>query len=337
MQPDFLNLPKNCGMAKVKYFYNPETCTYERVRVKPLDIVLNLSVFLTLAVVLAIVFTMVYGRIYKSEQEITLREENQQLLEHYNLLNRELTDVQNILEEIQKRDNNVYRVIFEAPPIATSVRKAGSGGTNKYKDWLKKGLKKEKLIINTAEKIDELKRRMYVQSKSYDEIAQLVKNKTQMLACMPAIQPLSNKGLTRLTSGFGLRVHPIYKVGQFHPGIDFAAPQGTPIYATADGQVHKAEYESGYGNHVIIDHGYGYKTLYGHMVNHNVKAGQKVKRGECIGFVGSTGFSTAPHVHYEVIYKGEHVNPVYFFFKDLTAEEYEKILELANKENQSLS
>ncbi len=324
-------------MAKIKYYYNPETCSYQRVRTKPLDIILNLTVFFTLALVLAIGFTSLYGKIYKSEQETTLREENQELLEHYNLLNKELTSVQGILEDIQKRDNNVYRVIFEAPPIASSVRTAGSGGSNKYKDWLKKGLKKEKLIINTAEKIDELKRRMYVQSKSYDEISQLVKNKTHMLASMPAIQPIANKGLIRLTSGFGLRVHPLYKVGQFHPGIDFAAPQGTPIYATADGEALKVEYESGYGNHVILDHGYSYKTLYGHMVSFNIKAGQKVKRGECIGFVGSTGFSTAPHVHYEVLYKGEPVNPVYFFFKDLTSEEYEKILELANKENQSLS
>jgi murein DD-endopeptidase MepM/ murein hydrolase activator NlpD len=324
-------------MARVRYYYNPETCTFERAKTKTLDVALNLLGFFTLALLLAIGLTFVYGRIYKSEQEISLREENQELLEHYNLLSKELTEVSEMMKALQQRDDNVYRVIFEAPPIPAEVRKAGSGGANKYRDWLKKGLKNEKLIVNTAQKIDELKRRMYVQTKSYDEISQLVKNKSKMLACMPAIQPISNKQLTRLTSGFGLRIHPIYKVGQFHPGIDFAAPHGTPIYATGDGVVEKAVYEGGYGNYVVIDHGYGYKTLYAHMSAFSVKPGQKIKRGENIGQVGSTGFSTAPHVHYEVIHKGEQINPVYFFFKDLTADEYEKILQLASKENQSLS
>jgi murein DD-endopeptidase MepM/ murein hydrolase activator NlpD len=231
----------------------------------------------------------------------------------------------------------VYRVIFEAEPISESVRQAGTGGSEKYQEILNKNLKNEKLVLNAYQEIDKLKRKMYIQSKSYDEISKLIKDKSKMLAAMPAIQPISNKQLIRLTSGFGIRVHPIYKVGQFHPGIDFAAPQGTPIYATADATVKKATYESGYGNHVVLDHGYGYETLYGHMVKSIVKPGQKVKRGECIGYVGSTGFSTAPHVHYEVIYKGEQVNPVYFFFKDLSAEEYEKVLELASIENQSLS
>jgi murein DD-endopeptidase MepM/ murein hydrolase activator NlpD len=324
-------------MARIKYYYNPETCMYERSKIKPIDIILNVLGFCTLALLMAIGLTFLYGKIYKSEQELSLREENQELLEHYNLLSKELGEVNDILKALQQRDDNVYRVIFEAQPIPAEVRKAGSGGTDKYKDWLKKGLRNEKLILNSAQKIDELKRKMYVQTKSYDEISQLVKNKAKMLACMPAIQPISNKQLTRLTSGFGIRIHPIYKVGQFHPGIDFAAPHGTPIYATGDGEIDKASYEGGYGNHVVIDHGFGYKTLYGHMSEIKVKPGQKIKRGECIGYVGSTGFSTAPHVHYEVIYKGEQVNPVYFFFKDLSAEEYEKILELANKENQSLS
>jgi murein DD-endopeptidase MepM/ murein hydrolase activator NlpD len=281
--------------------------------------------------------TYVLSGYYKTEQEQSLREENQELLEHYNLLSKELEDVNNILQALQHRDDNIYRVIFEAEPIPSSVRTAGSGGTDKYRELLKKGLKKEKLILTTRQKVDKLKRMMYVQTKSYDDISKLVKDKAKMLACMPAIQPISNKELTRLTSGFGIRIHPVYKVGQFHPGIDFAAPMNTPIYATADGVVEKAEYEGGYGNHVKIEHGYGYKTLYAHMTNFIVKPGQKVKRGECIGYVGSTGFSTAPHVHYEVIYNGEQVNPVYYFFKDLSIQEYEKILQLASKENQSLS
>lgn len=324
-------------MARIKYAYNPETCTYERVKLKTTDIVLNLLGFFTLAVIVAIGLTAIYGSYYKSEQELSLQEENQELLEHYNLLNKELEEANHILSALQNRDDNIYRVIFAAEPIPASIRTAGTGGINKYRDLLKKGLKKEKLILSTKQKLDNLKKTMFVQSKSYDEIAKLVKNKTEKLACTPAIQPISNKQLTRLTSGFGIRVHPIYGVGQFHPGIDFAAPHGTPIYATADGVVSKALFEAGYGNCVTIDHGYGYKTLYAHMSEFNSKAGQKVKRGECIGYVGSTGFSTAPHVHYEVIYKGEQVNPVYFFFNDLSADEYDKILQLAYTENQSLS
>ena len=242
-----------------------------------------------------------------------------------------------ILANLQDRDDNIYRVIFEAEPIPNSIRSAGAGGVDKYQDLANKGLKEQDLIIGSFKEIDDIKRKMYIQSKSYDKIAKLVKDKSKLLSHTPAIQPISNKQLTRLTSGFGIRIHPIYKVGQFHPGIDFAAPYGTPIYATADGEVSKSVYEPGYGNHIMIDHGFGYKTLYGHMSKMTVRKGEKVKRGQLIGYVGSTGLSTAPHVHYEVIYKGEQVNPVYFFFQDLGAEEYEKILQLASIENQSLS
>ncbi len=323
-------------MAKIKYYYNPDTCTYEKVKPKASEIAMQVAIFGVLSLCLSVVIVYFYSSYYTTEKEQSLREENQELLEHYNLLNKELTEVTDILKSIQQRDDNIYRVIFEAEPIPASVRSAGSGGTDKYRELLKKGLKKEKLILNTKSKIDQLKKSLYIQTKSYDEISKLIKNKTSMMACMPAIQPVANKGLARLTSGFGLRIHPIYKVGQFHPGIDFAAPQGTPIYATADGVIEKAMYEGGYGNYVVINHGYGYKTLYGHMSEIKSQVGQKVKRGELIGLIGSTGFSTAPHVHYEVIYNGEQVNPVYYFFKDLSADEYEKILEIASKENQSL-
>lgn len=323
-------------MAKIKYFYNPDTCTYERVKPTLTDISLSIFLFLGLSLVMSIVLTAFYSSYYTGEKEQALKEENQELLEHFNILNKEVTELQTALKSLQQRDDNIYRVIFEAEPIPTSIRTAGSGGTEKYKELLRKGLKKEKLILEARSKIDQMKKSMYVQTKSYDDIAKLIKNKSEMMSCMPAIQPVANKGLTRLTSGFGMRVHPIYKVGQFHPGIDFAAPQGTPIYATADGTVEKAEFEGGYGNHITINHGYGYKTLYGHMNDMRVRKGQKVKRGELIGSVGSTGFSTAPHVHYEVLYNGEHVNPVFYFFKDLTANEYEKVLELASKPTQSL-
>lgn len=324
-------------MARIKYHYNSETCQYERVVPRKIDILLNILGFLALASILGFFMAYILAQYIQDDDKAALRTENEELKLHYELLNKQFAEVNESLKALQHRDDNVYRVIFEAEPVANSVRQAGTGGSEKYQEILNKNLKNEKLVLAAYQEIDKLKRRMYVQSKSYDEISQLIKNKSKMLAAMPAIQPISNKQLIRLTSGFGMRVHPIYKVGQFHPGIDFAAPQGTPIYATADGIIDKSMYEAGYGNHVIINHGYGYKTLYAHMVEFIVKPGQKVKRGECIGYVGSTGFSTAPHVHYEVIYKGEQVNPVYFFFKDLSAEEYEKVLELASIENQSLS
>lgn len=322
-------------MARVKYIYNPETCTYERAKAKPIDILLNLLGFLTLSTIIGIIIAFFFAGYFQSNDEQLLKSENSELRLHIKRLVNEVEYTGSVLQALQKRDDNIYRVIFEADPIPASVRQVGTGGADKYKGF--QNLKQKDLLIDTYKKIDALKRKMYVQSKSYDEISSLIKSKSKMLSSMPAIQPISNKQLTRLTSGFGVRMHPIYKVAQFHPGIDFAAPHGTPIYATADGIIKKAGPGGGYGLHVVIDHGYGYQTLYGHMSKFKVKAGEKVKRGQCIGYVGSTGFSTAPHVHYEVIHNKEQVNPVYFFFKDLTDEQYEKILELASIENQSLS
>ncbi len=324
-------------MARVKYYYDPDTCTYKKVKIKLVDIILNLLGFLTLSIIFGIGLASLLAGYFQDEEKRKLSNENQELKLYYNILDKQIAEVNDILEKLQTRDDNVYRMIFEAEPIPNSVRSAGAGGVDKYRNLLNKGLKEEELIVGTFKKVDDVKRKMFIQSKSYDEIVQLVDDKAKMLASMPAIQPISNEQLTRLTSGFGMRIHPIYKVGQFHPGIDFAAPYGTPIYATADGVVKKSVYESGYGNHVVLDHGYGYRTLYAHMAKYIVKKGDKVKRGQCIGYVGSTGFSTAPHVHYEVIYNREQVNPVYFFFRDLNPDEYEKILELASIENQSLS
>ncbi|HAS43739.1 MAG TPA: peptidase M23 [Microscillaceae bacterium] len=326
-------------MARVKYYYDTETCKYERVKVKTSDIILNLLGFLTLSVLIAIGLTFLLGRYYKSDKEKVLLNENEKLKEFYSILSNRLDQVDGTLASLQKRDNNVYRLIFEANPIPTSVRVSGVKNDKAYEKILKSGLAKDKksLITNTFKKVNQLKRKMYVQTKSYDEIIKMVKDKSKMLSHLPAIQPISNKQLTRLTSGFGMRMHPLYKVAHFHPGIDFAAPYNTPIYATADGVVKRSEYMGGYGNTVDIDHGYNYVTRYAHMASFKVKPGDKVKRGQCIGYVGSTGFSTAPHVHYEVLKNGKQIDPVYFFFNDLTPEEYEKILKLASIKNQSLS
>ena len=225
-------------------------------------------------------------------------------------------------------------MIFEAEPIASSIRKAGYGGINRYKDL--EGYNNSDLIIQTTKKIDQISKQMYIQSKSFDEIVDLAKNKTKMLASIPAIQPVSNKDLSRMASGFGYRIHPIYKTRRLHAGMDFSAKTGTPIYATGDGKIFKvSKTRKGYGNYVIIDHGYGYKTLYAHMSKFIVKKGQSVKRGETIGFVGNTGTSVAPHLHYEVHKNGRKIDPVNFYYNDLNAEEYEKMRIISSQSNQS--
>jgi murein DD-endopeptidase MepM/ murein hydrolase activator NlpD len=222
--------------------------------------------------------------------------------------------------------------------VPTEIRKAGIGGTDRYKEIKEKGLKQEDLIVSLSQKVDALKRQLYVQSVSYDEVTDLALQKEEYWASIPAIQPVTNEELNLLASGFGMRVHPILKVRKMHQGVDFAAPKGTPIYATGDGVVKSVKTVfGGYGKHVEIDHGFGFVTRYAHMNDFKVKRGQKIKRGDQIGTVGNTGSSTAPHVHYEIMKDGRFINPVNYFFKDLTPEEYDRILELAGKENQSLS
>ena len=229
------------------------------------------------------------------------------------------------------------QTFHELRQIDPNVRVAGVGGTDRYESIRKKHIIHDDVIIKLNEMVDKLRRKVYVESKSQDELVQLAENKEKLFAAIPAIQPISNKKLISLASGYGMRIHPVYKVRKMHQGIDFASPIGTPIYATADGLVTKVEFNfSGYGKMVEIDHGFGYKTRYAHMHGYTVRVGQKIKRGEQIGFVGNTGLSTAPHLHYEVHINGVAQNPVYYFFTDLNAEEYEKIIQLASIENQSL-
>jgi murein DD-endopeptidase MepM/ murein hydrolase activator NlpD len=325
-------------MARIKYYYDTESCKYERIKVTTWDIILNLLGFFALAFVVAVGIVILFSTYFESPKETLLKKENEEMKYYYSLLEKEVRSMQSMMSSLQKRDDNVYRVIFEADPIPPSIRQAGTGGSERYKDVLDKNLVNQDLIVTTLGKVDQLKRQMYIQTKSYDEILQLARNKTKLLAAIPAIQPISNKQLTRLASGFGMRIHPIYKVLKMHSGIDFTAPRGTPIYSTGDGVVEEVRREfGGYGRQVIINHGFGYRTLYAHMEQFNIKEGDKVKRGDCIGYVGNSGLSTAPHLHYEVFKDGKRVNPVHYFFQDLNDEEYEKILELASIENQSLS
>jgi murein DD-endopeptidase MepM/ murein hydrolase activator NlpD len=325
-------------MARIKYYYDTETCKYERIKVSKWDIVLNSMGFLTISLLLAVGLVFIFNKYFESPKEIILKKENAELKLHYDILDKEMNDVKEMLSILEDRDDNVYRVIFEAEPIPNNVRSAGTGGVEKYASLLDEGLEQEDMIVSNYDRIDRLKRQMYIQTRSYDEVIQSALNKADMLAAMPAIQPITNKGLSRLASGFGYRIHPIYKVKKMHWGIDFSAPRGTPIYATGDGKVSlakKSYLKTGYGNQVEIDHGYGFKTKYAHMQTLAVKRGEKIKRGQLIGYVGSSGGSTAPHVHYEIIKNGKKINPIQYII-NVSDEEYRILHELASRENQSL-
>ncbi|MEO9804078.1 MAG: M23 family metallopeptidase [Reichenbachiella sp.] len=324
-------------MARIKYYYDTESCKYERVKVSSWDIVLNSLGFLSFSLILAVGIFYTYNLYFQSPVEARLEKENEELKYYYELLQKEMVEASDMLSSLQERDDNVYRVIFEAEPIPKSIRDAGVGGVNRYRELTNKDLERTDLIISTHQTLDKLKKQMYIQTKSYDELLDMAANKEKFFAAMPAIQPVSNEELKRLSSGFGTRIDPILKTKKMHWGVDFSAPKGTPIYATGDGVVKKVRSSlGGYGRQVEIDHGYGYITKYAHMEMYNVKKGQKVKRGECIGYVGNSGKSTAPHLHYEVTKDGKKINPVHYFYQDLNASEYEEILRLASIENQAL-
>jgi murein DD-endopeptidase MepM/ murein hydrolase activator NlpD len=324
-------------MAKIKYYYDTETCKYERVRTKKSDVVLNALGILSITVIMAVGLLFLYTAYFESPKELFLKNQVKELEFYYGKLNQDIELLGQILNNIEQRDDNIYRVVLGAEPIEKSVRDAGVGGADRYADIREKGISHDQLIIGLHEKVDKLRRKLYIESKSQDEVVHLADKKEKLYAAIPAIQPISNKQLIALASGYGLRIHPVYKVKKMHSGIDFAASIGTPIYATADGKVAVVDVKfSGYGKVVEIDHGFGYRTRYAHMHDFAVRVGQNVKRGDLIGYVGNTGLSTAPHLHYEVFINGTQVDPVHYFFNDLTAADYEKILELASTENQSL-
>jgi murein DD-endopeptidase MepM/ murein hydrolase activator NlpD len=324
-------------MARIKYYYDTETCKYERVRTKNSDIILNLLGILSLTLSLAVGLVFLYSNYFESPKEIMLKNQVKELEFYYKNLNSDVEEMRRILNNVEDRDDNIYRVVLGAEPIDKSVRDAGVGGADRYAEIKEKNIPQEDMLTSLHEKIDLLRRKLYIESKSQDEVVELAENKEKLFAAVPAIQPVSNKQLIALASGFGMRIHPIYKVKKMHPGIDFAASLGTPIYATADGKVVEVSVRfSGYGKMVEIDHGFGYRTRYAHMHDFAVRQGQSVKRGDLIGYVGNTGLSTAPHLHYEVLMNGAHINPVHYFFNDLSPAEYEKIIELASVENQSL-
>jgi len=243
-------------------------------------------------------------------------------------------NVEQILDNLQETDDNLYRTIFGAEPIASTWRKGGAGGVNRYKAL--EGYNNSDLVIETASRLDRIRRKIYVQLKSFDDLVILAKEKEDMLRCIPAILPVSNRDLTRTASGYGLRIHPYYKISRFHYGMDFTAPMGTDVYATGDGVITDVVSDRrGLGNHIVIDHGFGYTSVYAHLERFNVRKGQKVSRGDVIAFVGNTGMSLAAHLHYEIKINGVNVDPVNYYFNDLSAEEYEKMIEIASRTGQS--
>ena len=322
-------------MAKVKYYYDSETLSYRKIEQSKGTIskIVVLITFSTLLVMLS--GFIVLSQFLKTPNQLAQERELENLKFNYELLNKRLDESSSVLSQLQQRDNNIYRAYFEANPIPEEQRKAGFGGVNRYR-YLN-GYDNTKLIKTATKKLDILSKQLVVQSKSLDEIVVLAKNKKEMLASIPAIQPVANKDLKRMASGYGYRIHPIYKTRKFHWGMDFSAPRGTPVYATGNGKIEKVKRSRrGYGNQVKINHGFGYKTFYAHLEKYTVRKGQKVKRGDLIGYVGTSGISTAPHLHYEVIKGNRKLNPVYFYFSDLTPEEYDRMLEMASQENQSL-
>ncbi len=317
-------------MGKTRYYFDNETLSYKRITLSRRQKVLKKLPFIGITLLLSVIFTLLYPMIYESPTEKQLKRELNEMKFQYSQINKKFDQAEAVLKDIEQRDDNIYRAIFSAEPVPAEIRKAGFGGGDRYKDL--KGYEYSDIVIETAKRIDRISKKLVVQSKSYDEVIKMAKNKEEMLASIPAIQPISNKDLTRFASGWGWRIHPIYKIRKFHYGVDFTAPKGTPIYATGNGTIKLTKRSRiGYGNEIIIDHGFGYQTLYGHMTRFNVKKGDKVKRGDIIGFVGNTGTSTAPHVHYEVHKNGKKVNPKDYFFRDLSPVEYNKMVELSSR------
>jgi len=321
-------------MGKVKYKFNPDSLSYDKVESSLRQKALKVLAFFFAFLINASIGYLIYSVVFDSPKEKGLKRQISELNLNIELFQKQLDGIESVLSDMQQRDDNIYRTIFEAEPLNYSVREAGIGGSNRYKNLEK--LDNSKMVINTAKRLDKITRKVVIQSKSYDELLKMAVSKEKMLASIPAIQPIANKDLERTASGWGYRIHPIYKIRKFHYGIDFTAPTGTEIYVTGDGTIEQIESSHrGYGNSIIINHGFGIKTLYAHLDRINVKLGQKLKRGDIIGFVGNSGLSTAPHLHYEVLRSGEKVNPINYFFNDLSAEEYDRMIELSMRPGQS--
>lgn len=315
-------------MKKIKYYYNTNALRYEKL-VTPLRVkLLRFFGFIAAALVTALILVSIAFRFIPSPEAKLASAQYQNMKENYDVLNNKVQALQQEMASLENRDNQVYRSIFEANPLPDSARAKLT--EQKKEVETVEAMNEDKLGNELAKTLNNLSARVAYQFDSYSDIEKLIKNQGEKLASIPAIQPVSNRDLDRIASGFGMRIDPVYGTPKMHKGLDFTAPQGTPIYATGNGTVTEASFSAGgFGNHVIINHGYGYETLYGHMVRMKVREGQKVKRGELIGWVGSTGKSTGPHCHYEVHVNDVEVDPVYFFYNDLTPEQFDRLLKKA--------
>ena len=322
------------SMKKVKYYYNTHTLRYEKLDT-PLRVrLLQVIGFIAASIVTGLIIFVIAFQYIDSPKEKYLRQQNEDLKENYSVFMERIKQLELQMDEIENRDNTVYRSIFQSQPIPDSARIKDM--EEKKEVILVQRMGESELVKSIQSQLNNLSLRSAYQVKSFDEITNMIKNKEKLLAAIPSIQPISNKNLTRVASGFGYRIDPVYKDRRPHLGLDFTAPMGTPVYATADGRVKDAGFSTGgFGNHVVINHGYGYETLYGHMLRIKARVGEMVKRGEVIGYVGNSGKSTGPHCHYEVHRSGIAVDPIYYFYNDLTPAQFDRILKLAAASNQS--
>ena len=322
-------------MKNINYKYNPDTLEYEEVKLTLWDRTKKLSYYLIASVVFSFLILSIAFYNIRNYIQKEAAKENQSLRQEISSFNKDLSLILEVLGDIQLRDDNIYRAIFETDPYPDYKRQLGTGGNSmKYKKY--ENMEYGDLVIEISKKIELIEKKLASQSKSFDEVFDLTKEKQKMIKSIPSIQPVSNRDLTRIASGFGLRMHPIYKIIKMHKGMDFTAPVGTEIYATGDGIVEKVGWVGGYGRTIMINHGFGYKTRYAHCSKYKCRKGQKVNRGDLIGFVGNTGQSSGPHLHYEVFKNNRQINPVNFFFNDLSPEEYDKVIEISSRPNQSL-
>ncbi len=321
-------------MAKTKYKFNPESLSFDRIRLGVRALLLRMIAYLIGSVIIAVMYSFIFALFIDSPREKALKREIAQLSIQYELMNREMGNLEKVIGHLQETDDNLYRTIFGAEPIPSTLRQGGVGGVNRYNEL--EGFNNSRIVIETTKRLDAIRKKIYVQSKSFDDLIMLAKEKETMLRSIPAILPISTKDLTRIASGFGLRIHPVYKISKFHQGMDFTAPLGTEIYASGDGTISEvSSNRRGMGNFIVINHGFGYSSTYAHLDSFAVRNGQKVHRGDVIGFVGNTGMSVAPHLHYEVKLNNTNVDPVNYFFNDLTAAEYESMIDIASKTGQS--
>ena len=324
-------------MSKVKYYFDAETLSYRPIKATNINRIINFLLFVLSSFSFGLICLLILlnSDILNTPSEIAQKRTIQNYELQFDILNKKLSQLESVVANVEERDNNLYRVYFEASPIPEEQRYAGFGGVNRYRDL--EGYDNSELIINTTKRLDILTKQTVVQSRSLDEIERLAANKSELIAAIPTIQPIKNKDLTRVASGFGYRIDPFTKKRRFHYGMDFTAKRGTPVYATGNGIVKRADNRSsGYGRHVRIDHGFGYVSLYAHLTKYNVRRGQKVKRGDIIGYVGNTGRSAGPHLHYEILKDKKKINPLNFYYGNLSPKEFEALLSQSKQENQSL-